>query len=795
MSLTSIKKVINPKTTIITMWVVYLLLLFGLFSFLSSVAKGNDTFGLLPSFDELENPQSSVASEVYYEGGEIMGKYFRANRTPLEYKHISKNMIKTLIATEDVRFKRHSGVDLKGLIAIPYYLLKGDRRGSSTVTQQLAKNLFESRDKKYDGSWIENGGTRKKIIVKVKEWIIAVRLERAYTKNEIISMYLNTVDFGSHSYGVKVASQTFFNKDQNDLKIEEAAILVGVLKAPTYYSPIRNPENSLRRRNTVLGQLKRYKYLNHEEYDSIKTLPLGIAYQAEDHTTGKAQYFRTAVRNYLMSWCKQNGKDLWADGLRIYTTVDSTLQSYAEEAVYTHMSNQQKTFFNHWKGKKPWSIEKDNGSFEEMEGFLDKNMRRTPVYRYAKKAFNGNKKKIEAFLNEKKEMTVFGWDYKTHRPIDIDTTLSSYDSLAYVKHFLHTGFMSMNPNTGEIKAWVGGINNKHFQFDHVKQGIRQPGSTFKPIVYATILGEAGDVYSPCYKAVDAPVTFLTGDPTHPEWTPKNAEGEYSGDTMTIRQAMARSKNSITAYMMKILGEKTPEMVLQYARNLGISSHLEAVPAMCLGTFDVSVYDMVGAYSTFANKGVYTKPFFISRIEDKYGNVLMEFKKERRSVMSPDAAYTMLYMLRGATEEKGGTGRGLWNSTKYKGLFEKENQIGAKTGTTQNYSDGWFMGVTQDLVSGVWVGAEDRAVHFRNISLGQGARMAMPIWGRYMEQIYANEDLPVKRKKFTAPEGFVDYDCSTATDRAVIINAEGDTLNAQNEAQIIYGNDELDDLDD
>ncbi len=624
-------------------------------------------------------------------------------------------------------------------------------------------------------------------IIKTKEWITAVRLESSYTKNEIISMYLNTVDFGSHAFGVKVASQTFFNKPQDQLTIEEAAVLVGVLKAPTYYSPVRNPENSLRRRNTVLGQLEKYKFITEEAYDSIKAMPLALDHSVEDHNTGHALYFKSVLSNHLIYWCKKRGIDLWADGLKIYTTIDSTMQSYAEQAVNEHMAQQQKTFFNVWKGQNPWSIEKANGGFEEDKDFLETNMKRTEAYRSAKKRYAEHPDSIKIFLNTKRPMQLFAWNYKTNQPSHVDTVLNSYDSLAYVKHFLHTGFMSMNPKTGEIKAWVGGINFKYFQYDHVKQGIRQPGSTFKPIVYATILGEAGDVYSPCYKAVDAPVTFLTGDPEKPTWTPQNAEGIFTGDTMTIRQAMARSKNSITAYMMKILGDNTPFMVKRYAENLGISSHLEAVPAMCLGTFDVSVFDMVGAYSTFANKGTYTKPFFISRIEDKYGNTLMEFKKEKRSVMTEEAAYTMLYMLRGATEEEGGTARGLWG--RYPSVFNEGNQVGAKTGTTQNFSDGWFMGVTKELVSGAWVGCEDRSVHFKTIVDGQGARMAMPIWGKYMEKIYADKNLKIERGPFEKPLQFSEYDCKSKSGKQSTVNANGDTLKT---SEPVYWNSNDDD---
>lgn len=779
-----------PRITVVIMWLLFLLLTSCVKSFVGAVIEDRDgNYGHLPSFEELENPSSSVASEVYYGSGEIMGKYFRDNRTPIQYEDMSKNVINALLATEDIRFEDHNGVDLRGLISIPYYLLQGKKKGASTITQQLAKNLFKMRNKELSGKWTERKKgmssyekARRMLVIKMKEWVTATRLETSYTKNEIISMYLNTVDFGSLAFGLKVASQTFFSVHQEDLKLEEAAVLVGLLKGPSLYSPVYKPKNSLNRRNVVINQLHKYKFISPETKDSLKSLPLTLNYEVENHNTGKARYFRSVVGNYLMYWCKQNGYDLWADGLKVYTTIDSTMQEYAEQSVNEHMSERQQTFIKHLKGQNGWVQKNDKNVFEEIEGFLPKAIKRTKAYKSAKVKFGRDTVAIEKELNTPKEMTVFSWDYKTNLGSEVDTTMSSYDSLRYYKHFLHTGFMSMNPKTGEIKAWVGGVNYKHFQFDHVRQGRRQPGSTFKPIVYATILGEAGDVYSPCYKAVDAPVTFLTGDPEKPTWTPQNASGNFSGDTMTIRQAMARSKNSITAYMMKILGEKTPHMVKRYAEDLGISSKLEAVPAMCLGTFDISVFDMVGAYSTFANKGTYTKPYFISKIEDKYGNIIMEFEKEKRSVMSEDAAYTMLYMLRGATEESDGTGQRLRRKT-YKDLWGKNTQIGAKTGTTQNYSDGWFMGVTNELVSGVWVGADDRSVHFRNIREGQGASMALPIWGKYMVKVYNDKDLGYTPGPFEKPIGFKDFDCSKESGFADKIT-DKDTITY--EAPVIWG---------
>jgi penicillin-binding protein 1A len=741
-----------PLSITILMWLGFVTSIYLVNWYVSAVIENKDNFfGAMPTYEVLENPKSEYSSVLFSSDSIILGSYYRSNRTAVKYKDISSNMLNALLATEDVRYYEHSGIDMKGSFAILWYMVKGDKRGSSTITQQLAKNLYNTRNKAFEGELTKNNRQLKKIIDKTKEWITSVRLEKAFTKEEIITMYLNTVDFGSLSFGIQTAAKTFFGKDQKKLEVNEAAILTGVLKAPTSYSPVVHPNKSLARRNTVLKQMLVYEFLQQPEYDSLKALPLNLSYKVENHTDGSAAYFRTICSNYLNWWCKQNNYDLWADGLRIYTTIDSKMQKHAESAVRDHLTAYQQTFFDHWDGENPWVRLDTNDQFEEIPRFLENNIKRTSQYKYLKKKFKGDTIKIDLALNEKKNMRVFSWTG------EIDTVFSHYDSLKYYKQFLHTGFVSMDPHSGAIKAWVGGINYKHFKYDHVRQGKRQPGSTFKPIVYATILGEAGQEYSPCYKVVDAPVTFFTGDEDKPTWTPKNSEGTYSGDTLTLRQAMARSVNSITAYMMKIMGSQTPYLVKKYARRLGITSDLAPVPAMCLGTFDVSVYEMVGAYSTFVNEGIYTKPRFIDRIEDRYGNVIKQFPRETKSAISKELAHTMTYMLRGATEEQGGTGRGLYRYD----ILGKDAQVGAKTGTTQNYSDGWFMGVTPNLVSGVWVGAEDRSVHFKTIKLGQGARMAMPIWALYMEKVYADTTLNYQKEMFPEPdfEVSMNFDCT------------------------------------
>ena len=735
------KRFITPTKIVTLLWLGFLLPSIFITLFIYGISINyNGYFGEMPQFTILENPSSELTSELYSADNVLLGKYYRSNRKQIDYDSISKNVIDALHATEDIRFEEHSGIDMKGTFAIIYYLVQGDKRGSSTITQQLAKNLFDTRTTAYRGSLSSMSGLGT-VIVKFKEWITSVKLERSYTKEEIISMYLNTVDFGSHSFGIEVAAKTFFNKPQKELLIEEAAVLTGVLKAPTYYSPTRNYETSLIRRNTVLQQLLKYKYLDQIAYDSLKTKPIALTYNVDSHIQGHATYFRQEVGKFLRNWCKQNGYDLYSDGLKVYTTIDSRMQNYAEQAVDEHMRHLQSEFFKEWKGHSPWSIKNTNNRYEEMDDFIPYHLKRTPTFKALSKKYKDKPDSIDFYLNQAHHMTVFSWDG------DKDTVLSTIDSLKYYKHFLHTGFLSMDPHSGEIKAWVGGINFEHFKYDHVQHGTRQPGSTFKPIVYAAILGESDNI-TPCTEEVDAPVTFLTGDPDNPTWTPKNADGKYSGEIMTLRQAMGRSVNSITAQLMKKMGDQTPFIVKQYAEKLGITSELQAVPAMCLGTNNVYLFDMIGAYSTFANQGIWTEPYYISKIEDKYGQVIKRFPKKQRKVLSPVQAYTMLYMLMGATQERGGTSVRL--GFRYDLL--KDNQVGAKTGTTSNFSDGWFMGVTEDLVSGAWVGAEDRAVHFRSIRLGQGAEMALPIWALYMQKVYADTTLVYEPKNFTKPSG-------------------------------------------
>jgi penicillin-binding protein 1A len=729
----------NYKKLIILIWVVFVGGVLSVSTFIYTVnIDAMGLFGGLPSLKTLDRPDPDLSSELYSADGKSLGKYFRYNRTPVAYNELSQELIDALLVTEDLRYTKHAGIDLRGLgrVFFKTLLMGEDAGGGSTITQQLAKNLFKTRNLRGSLSGIPGLGI---LIIKIKEWIVAVKLERSYTKEEILAMYLNTVEYGANSYGIKVAAKTFFNKLPSDLNYKESAILVGLINAPTRYSPIRNPENATAKRTEVLYNLYKYKKIDKISFDSLKISDFGLQYKVANQNEGQATYFRSVIKNFLLNWSKENEVDLYADGLKIYTTIDSRMQEYAENAVKKHMDTLQGVFFDHLNGDKPWIDEEG----KELDGFLENATKRTPYYRSLVKKYGEESDSVDFWMNLPRKMKVFSWQG------EIDTTFSMLDSLAYYKHFLHAGFMAMDPKSGHIKAWVGGINHKYFKYDHVKQGRRQPGSTFKPFVYATAI-EAG--YSPCFPVQDLPVTWAMPGDDPPTWTPENSDGPYSGEKMTMRQAMARSINSITAYIMQ---KVSPSAVVKTAHDAGIQSRLSAVPALCLGAGgDVSVYEMVGAYSTFVNKGVWTEPFYITRIEDENGNVLQDFVPKRKEALSEKTAYLMTYMLRGGAEEEGGTARGLW-------MMKEGNEIGGKTGTTQNASDGWFMGITKDLVAGAWVGGDERPIHFKYWAMGQGARTAMPIYKNFMLDVYADPRLGIEKGPFNQPTFNLDVelDCS------------------------------------
>ncbi len=705
----------------------------------------NGWFGGLPSLQELERPDPDLSSELISSDGVSLGKYYRVNRTPVTYEELSPELVNTLLVTEDIRFKQHSGIDLKGLIrAIIGQLTFNFKGGGSTITMQLAENLYRTSSANR-GSLYSLPGIGQ-IITKLKEWIIAVQLEQNYTKEEILVMYLNQVEYGSNAAGIKSAAKIFFNKLPAQLNYKESAILVGAINAPTRYSPILNPESAKAKRTEVLYNLHKYGLLTKAAFDSLKISDFDLNYKVESHVQGLAQYFRQgALLRFLLRWSRENNVDLYEDGLKIYTTIDSRMQEYAEQAVQEHMDTLQQIFNTHWKniGGNPW-IDEDG---RELEGFIDEAIKRTNHYKSLAKKFDEDSDSIDIILNKKRPMRVFSWEGEK------DTLFSSFDSLRYYKRFLQAGFMAMDPKTGNIKAWVGGINFKYFKFDHVKQGRRQPGSTFKPFVYTVAIDNG---WSPCFPVVDAQITIPMPGQDPPTWQPDNANGKFSGEVMTIRQAMARSVNSITAFVINKVG---PQNVVDYAKNMGVTSPLAPVPSLALGVSDVSLYELLGAYSTFVNNGTYTEPFFISRIEDKNGNVLQQFVPETREVLNEETAYVMLHMLKGTTEEDGGTGRSIDLE------LREENEIAAKTGTTQNASDGWFMGVTKDLAAGAWVGGDDRSIRFKYWVFGQGARTAMPIWEKFMSKVYADPTLGYSKGPFNKPLKpiSVELDCDKYND--------------------------------
>jgi penicillin-binding protein 1A len=695
-------------------------IIYGLLTFVLLISSvGFGLFGELPSFRDLENPKSNLATEVISSDGNILGTYFIQNRSNAKYKDLSPNLVNALIATEDVRFYKHSGVDLKGTFAIIFYSAIGKKRGSSTITQQLAKNLFPRKKQN-----IFNIG-----IIKLKEWLTAIKIERNYTKEEIITMYFNTVDFGSNSYGIKAASKTYFSKTPIKLSIDESALLVGILKGTTVFSPIKNPERAIKRRNVVLEQMEKYGFISEAQLTENTSKELNLQFQSPDHNQGSATYFREYVRQEVTAWCKENKKadgetyDIYRDGLKIYTTIDSRMQAYAEAAVKEHLTYLQAEFYKHWKGKTPWG---------ENTDIISTSMRRSDRYQQLKEDGIAESE-IKKIFETPIKMTLFSWAG------DIDTTLSPIDSIKYYKWYLRSSFMSMDPHNGAIKAWVGGPNYEYFKYDQVKMGKRQVGSTFKPFVYTVAMDNG---WSPCYEAPNLPIVFEDFD----NWSPKNSDGKQGG-MMTLRNGLANSVNLITAFMMKQVG---PQAVVNVAKKMGITSDIPAYPSICLGTADVSLYEMVGAYSTYANKGVWTEPVYISRIEDKNGNVLYEKIPRKVDALSEQTAYLMLYMLRGVVDK--GTGLRLRGPR-----YRFTNPIAGKTGTTQENSDGWFIGITPDLVSGVWTGAEDRSVHFRSTNLGEGANTALPIWALYMKKVYADATLKISKGDFTPPAGGLDVE--------------------------------------
>ena len=705
-------------------------------------------FGSMPSFEDLENPDSNLATEIISSDGVVIGKYFQTNRSQLKYSDLPKNLVEALVATEDERFYEHSGIDGRGTLRAIASL--GTSGGASTLTQQLAKQLFHGEGSKF---------LPFRIVQKVKEWIIAIRLERQYTKNEILAMYCNVYDFGNYSVGVSSAAKTYFSKEPKDLTIDESAILVGMFKNSGLYNPVRNPQGVKNRRNVVLAQMEKSHMITKDLKLKLQALPITLHFKLESHREGTATYFREYLRDYMKKWVAENKKadgsdyDIYKDGLKIYTTIDSRMQLHAEEAVEKHMANLQQQFFIEAKTNKNAPFV--NISDTETQRILKQAMKASNRWTVMK-SMDKSDEEIIASFNQKVNMTVFTW--KGER----DTIMTPLDSIRYYKHFLQSGLMAMEPQTGAIKAWVGGINYKYFQYDHVGQGARQVGSTFKPFVYATAIEQLG--MSPCDTIVDGPFMIRKGrHHVTADWEPRNSDNRYRG-MVTLKQGLANSINTISA---KLIDKTGPEAVVELTHKLGVKSQIPIQPSIALGAVDITVEDMVAAYGTFANQGVYVKPQFITRIEDKSGVVIYEPIPESHDVLSKDIAFAVIKLLEGVTEtgsgvrlrtQGGGSGDNRWTGYPY--MFT--NPIAGKTGTTQNQSDGWFMGMVPNLVTGVWVGCEDRSARFKTITYGQGATAALPIWGYFMKLCYEDEGLKVSKSDFERPANLsIKVDCYVA----------------------------------
>lgn len=739
------RKLANIFLTFLWMFLLYLFLVDINFLWL---------FGKSPSLHSISHPNQSIASEIISSDGKVIGKYFRENRMPVTFDEISPKLIETLVATEDERFYKHMGIDFQGVFAALKDMTQGNARGASTITQQLVKNMYKTRDQYSTGLFGLIPGV-KIIIMKTKEWTTAVKIEMFYSKNEILTMYLNTVDFGSNSYGIRTAAKTFFKTKPAKLNYEQSATLVGLLKATTTYSPISHPKRSKERRNVVLQNLVKQKIITQHECDSLQQMPIRLLYSIEQSYDGEALHFRSYLDKYLQDWEKETGHDIYSDGLKIYVTIDTRLQKYAEEAVNKQMKILQNRFFNHWRGENPWRDENN----KEIPDFVEKIAKKTKAYELLAAKYNNNSDSIDKYLNLPHRTKVF--DYKLGVK---DTTLSVMDSIRYMNHFLHGSFVAMVPTSGEVKAWVGDIDFNFWKYDKVAQSKRQPGSTFKLFVYTAAMMHG---ISPCDTRVDKPVTWDYIEKGKKEsWKPKNANRSYMGQ-VTIKHAFARSINSVAVQLAQEVG--IPE-IKKYAHLLGVRTPLEDMPSLCLGSSDVSLLEMVNSFSTIINEGVYHEPVLVTKIEDSKGNVVYRGPTQQKRVIPYEAAWLVTELLKGGLTEPGGTTQALWEWD----LFRWKTDFGGKTGTSSNHSDAWFIGVSPKLVGGSWVGGEHRSVHFRTSQLGEGSKTALPIFGLFMEKVLADENLEEYRGKFpTKPKEKItrNYRCHTYIKTVV---AERDT---------------------
>ncbi|MBO7497058.1 MAG: transglycosylase domain-containing protein [Salinivirgaceae bacterium] len=744
----------------------------------------NGNLGFMPSFEELENPKSNLASEVYSEDGVLLGTYFKENRSTGTYNELSPYLVDALVSTEDQRYYKHSGVDFPGLVRVFFKtIVSGNKSsgGGSTISQQLAKMLFPRET---------FSNSLQMVNRKFREWVIAIKLERSYTKEEIIAMYLNQFDFLNLAVGVKSAAKIYFNTTPQDLRIEQAAMLVGMAKNPALFNPIRRPEQTAQRRNVVLFQMLNNNKLTRAEYDSLKQLPLGLDFHKVDHKLGSATYFREFLRiemnankperknyrskadyiadsiewatNPLRGWCNRNLKpdgtpyNIYKDGLKIYTTVNSKMQDHAEAAVRDYLKNTLQKQFDILKKGQPNAPFSSKLTTEQVNTVMNNSMRWSERYRVLSKVKKMSKEEIEENFNTPTQMSVFTWHG------DVDTVMTPMDSIRYYNHFLQSGLMSMDPHSGYVKAYVGGIDYRHFQYDHVTKAKRQVGSTFKPFLYTLAMM---DGFTPCYYVLNVPYTY-TDPTTGKQWSPdSDSPSSTEGKMITLKYALAHSLNNVATWLMIRFN---PKAVVQLAKNMGIKSEVPEYPAICLGVADLTLSEMVGAYCCFANKGVYTQPIFVTRIEDKNGNVLANFQPVKHEAISERTAYLMLTMLQGVVRK--GTGSRIWRDDY---PWKITAQVGAKTGTTQENSDGWFMGVTPNLVTGVWTGAENRSVHFDQTTYGQGAYMALPIWAGYMRKVYDDGGLPYyESDKFDKPADWdEDFDCPDYEEKPAGGNSE------------------------
>lgn len=700
-------------------------------------------FGKSPSMFNIKEPMQQVASELYSADGKLIGKYYSENRTPVEYKDISPILIKTLVYTEDERFYQHFGIDFEGVFAAAKdFVAHGEARGASTITQQLVKNLFKVRSEYSTGLMGKIPGVRL-LIMKAKEWVTAVKIEMLYSKEEILTMYLNTVDFGSNSFGIKTACHTYFNTTPDKITVEQAATLIGLLKATTYYNPKINPKNSLKRRNIVLGKLYEHKFLSKAQLDSISNLPTILHYREETNLSGTAPYFRNAVAAYLKDWCKQNDIDLYGAGLKIYTTLDTRMQKYAEEAVFQQMKEVQNKFKNHWGTQAPWRDKAGN----EIPNFIEDLARKTDAYEHYAELFNGKEDSIFHYLNKPHRCKVF--DYKVGVK---DTTFSTMDSIRYMTSFMHCGFVALEPESGEVRAWVGDINFDSWKYDKVLSQ-RQPGSTFKLFVYTEAMNQG---LSPCDTRVDKNENWEVEDKGKiVNWLPHNANGGATYDTMSLRVAFAQSVNTIAANLAHEIGI---ENVARTAKAMGIKTRLEVTPALSLGASDVNLLELVSSYGTIMDDGKAKEPILVTRIEDRNGKVIYEANREKTQAVPYESAFLMQQMLRASLLAPGGTSQALWRFR-----IHDKVEVGGKTGTSSNHSDAWFVGVSPHLVGGAWVGGEYRSIHFRTGELGQGSRTALPVFGYFMEKVLSDPHFTKKySSKFPKPKGEISrrWDCDT-----------------------------------